>query len=104
MPLIARCAADGVAADLAGIYLIPELTGAKQEWRLGGSCGADPEVLREIERWWSEAERYGVLPLDDRLVELFFIPRPESVRDPRRWVYRPPMSRTRFWRDVTAYV
>ena len=30
------------------------------------------EKLAEmIELWWAEAERYGVLPLDDRTIELF---------------------------------
>lgn len=47
-----------------------------------------------IELWWTEAERNGVLPLDDRLIELFgarhraHSPHPEN----RRYVYRPPMS------------
>jgi arylsulfatase A-like enzyme len=55
----------------------------------------EPERLHElIELWWSEAERHGVLPLDDRMVELFGA----RFRDPsphpsaRRYVYRPPMS------------
>ncbi len=55
----------------------------------------NPDKLAElIARWWVEAERQGVLPLDDRLVELFGVrfrphsPHPES----RRYVYRPPMS------------
>jgi arylsulfatase len=54
-----------------------------------------PERLRAlIERWWEEAERHGVLPLDDRGVELFgarFRPRSPHPVD-RRYVYRPPMS------------
>jgi arylsulfatase len=50
------------------------------------------EALKEL--WWQEAERHGVLPLDDRGVELFGArfrdrsPHPEN----RRYVYRPPMS------------
>jgi arylsulfatase A-like enzyme len=47
-----------------------------------------------IEQWWAEAEVHGVLPLDDRLVELFgarFRPRSPHPAD-RRYVYRPPMS------------
>jgi arylsulfatase A-like enzyme len=51
-----------------------------------------PEQLAElIELWWHEAEANQVLPLDDRLIELFGIrfrplsPHPES----RRYVYRP---------------
>jgi arylsulfatase len=56
---------------------------------------AHPERLDElIALWWQEAERHGVLPLDDRMVELFGA----RFRDPsphpasRRYVYRPPMS------------
>jgi len=56
---------------------------------------AEPERLAEmIGLWWSEAERHGVLPLDDRGIELF-APVP-SDRSPhrldRRYLYRPPMS------------
>lgn len=54
-----------------------------------------PERLSElIGLWWAEAERHGVLPLDDRGVELFaarvadHTPHPTS----RRYRYRPPMS------------
>ncbi len=36
-----------------------------------------PDKLRElIELWWTEADRYNVLPLDDRGVELFVLRRP----------------------------
>ena len=47
-----------------------------------------------IALWWVEADRHGVLPLDDRLIELF---RPRfrdrSPHPPhRRYAYRPPMS------------
>ena len=54
-----------------------------------------PEKLQEmIGYWWEEAEAHGVLPLDDRGVQLFGArfrknsPHPED----RRYVYRPPMS------------
>ena len=54
-----------------------------------------PDRLAELMAlWWVEAERHGVLPLDDRGVELFAMrpadrsPHPSS----RRYVYRPPMS------------
>ena len=54
-----------------------------------------PKVLEElIGLWWKEAERHGVLPLDDRTIELFAArpndrsPHPTS----RRYVYRPPVS------------
>jgi arylsulfatase len=58
-------------------------------------AAAEPDRLQHlVELWWQEAERHGVLPLDDRLVELFGArfrpnsPHPEN----RRYVYRPPMS------------
>ncbi len=54
-----------------------------------------PHKLAElIALWWVEADRHGVLPLDDRGLELFGVrfrdksPHPES----KRYVYRPPMS------------
>ena len=56
---------------------------------------SDPAKLEEmVAHWWEQAEEHGVLPLDDRGVELFGAryrknsPHPES----RRYVYRPPMS------------
>jgi len=56
---------------------------------------ANPDKLAEmIAHWWDEAERHGVLPLDDRGIALFGArfrrnsPHPEN----RRYVYRPPMS------------
>lgn len=55
----------------------------------------DPDKLTElVDLWWQEAERHGVLPLDDRMVELFgarFRPNSPHPQD-RRYVYRPPMS------------
>jgi len=55
----------------------------------------EPDRLNElIALWWEEAENEGVLPLDDRGLELFGInfkknsPHPES----RKYVYRPPMA------------
>ncbi|CAB4612027.1 unannotated protein [freshwater metagenome] len=55
----------------------------------------DPAKLEEmVAHWWEQAELHGVLPLDDRGVELFGSryrknsPHPED----RRYVYRPPMS------------
>ena len=56
---------------------------------------ARPDKLAElIDLWWQEAERHGVLPLDDRMFELFGARfRPNSPHPPdRRYVYRPPMS------------
>jgi len=55
-----------------------------------------PEKLREmIDLWWSEAGRHGVLPLDDRTIELLLITRfhPGSPSARNRFVYYPPMSR-----------
>ena len=55
----------------------------------------EPEMLATVvDLWWREAERNGVLPLDDRGFELF-PPRPSDHsphRPNRRYVYRPPMS------------
>ena len=54
-----------------------------------------PERLTQlIELWWQEAERHGVLPLDDRGFELFAARFAERTPHPpsRRYVYRPPMS------------
>jgi len=54
-----------------------------------------PEKLADlIDRWWVEAEEQGVLPLDDRSIELFFTrfrdhsPHPTS----RHYEYFPPMA------------
>ena len=58
-------------------------------------AATEPERLGHlIDLWWQEAERHGVLPLDDRTVELFgarFRPNSPHPED-RRYVYRPPMS------------
>jgi arylsulfatase A-like enzyme len=47
-----------------------------------------------IERWWEEAEAHGVLPLDDRMIELFGARyRDQSPhRADRRYTYRPPVT------------
>ncbi len=56
---------------------------------------SEPKKLTELQNlWWEEAEKHGVLPLDDRGFELFrarfrdLSPHPTS----RKYVYRPPMS------------
>jgi arylsulfatase len=58
-------------------------------------AAAEPERLAElIERWWAEAEAHGVLPLDDRTIELFgarFRDRSPHPAD-RRYTYYPPMT------------
>jgi arylsulfatase A-like enzyme len=52
------------------------------------------KVTELIDLWWHEAEEHGVLPLDDRTIELFSTryrdrsPHPTS----RRYTYYPPMS------------
>ncbi len=53
-----------------------------------------PDKLRElIDRWWVEAGKHDVLPLDDRNVELFGgTPRPGTPHAQREYVYRPPIS------------
>ena len=54
----------------------------------------DVEIAQElIDLWWSEAERHGVLPLDDRMLELLR-GAPRSIGSPSRrsLSYRPPMA------------
>jgi len=56
---------------------------------------AMPEKLEEmVALWWAEAERYDVLPLDDRSGELFGVvpPSAQSPRDRPHYVYLPPVS------------
>jgi arylsulfatase len=51
-----------------------------------------PEKLREmVQRWWTEAGRYGVLPLDDREYER--VAASVAARARRRYVYYPGMAR-----------
>lgn len=54
-----------------------------------------PDKLAEmVDLWWQEAEEHGVLPLDDRTIELFgarFRDRSPHPED-RRYTYRPPVS------------
>ncbi len=51
-------------------------------------------VAELVERWWQEAEEYGVLPLDDRTIELFAPRRRDRSPHPvdGRYSYFPPMS------------
>jgi arylsulfatase len=55
---------------------------------------ARPDKLAElIERWWTEAGRYDVLPLDDRLIQTLSRPASRGLPAGRqRYVYRPPIS------------
>ncbi|MFM8848573.1 MAG: arylsulfatase [Actinomycetota bacterium] len=58
-------------------------------------AASEPERLAElIALWWEEAEREGVLPLDDRGLELFGVNFAERSIHPtsRTYVYRPPMA------------
>ncbi|MFA5774082.1 MAG: arylsulfatase [Ilumatobacteraceae bacterium] len=53
-----------------------------------------PERLSQmIDLWWAEAERNGVLPLDDRLIELFGMkPHPGSPHSRPDYTYYPPVA------------
>jgi arylsulfatase len=53
-----------------------------------------PDKLRElIDAWWVEAGEHGVLPLDDRTIELFGgSPRPGTVHARSDYVYFPPIA------------
>jgi len=53
-----------------------------------------PEKLQEmVQTWWSEAEAYGVLPLDDRTIELFGgLPRQGTPHHRGEYVYHPPIA------------
>ena len=55
---------------------------------------SNPEKLKEmVDLWWEEAEHYGVLPLDDRSIELFGAPpRPHTPHARRTYEYFPPIS------------
>jgi signal transduction histidine kinase/CheY-like chemotaxis protein len=49
LPLLARCAAEASAADLAAVYLQPEQTAhANADWYLAGHWGGDRQVLAEL--------------------------------------------------------
>jgi arylsulfatase len=53
-----------------------------------------PDKLRElIDAWWVEAGQHGVLPLDDRTIELFGgTPRPATVHARKDYTYYPPIA------------
>ncbi|NLD76335.1 MAG: arylsulfatase [Acidimicrobiales bacterium] len=73
-----------------------ELYHLAEDWSETRDLAAEnPEKLAELQDlWWKEAERHGVLPIDDRLIELFGARfRANSPHPPdKRYVYRPPMS------------
>ncbi len=48
-----------------------------------------PEKVAEMEaRWWEEAAKYNVLPLDDRTIELFTLRRPGSELQRNEFTFR----------------
>ena len=58
-------------------------------------AATEPDRLVEMtDLWWQEAERHGVLPLDDRLLELFaaHLSDHSPHRLDRTYTYRPPMT------------
>ena len=72
-------------------------------------AAAEPAKLAEMkERWWREAGLYNVLPLDDRMQELFALRRPDSELDRTELRFLPgtphierfaqPDLRNRSWR------
>jgi len=73
-----------------------ELYHLSEDWsECNDLAEVEPERLSGLkELWWEEAERHGVLPLDDRMIELFGARFRDNSPHPadRRYVYRPPMS------------
>jgi arylsulfatase A-like enzyme len=54
----------------------------------------NPEKLKEmVDLWWREAEKYQVLPLDDRTNERFYIDKPPREKDRKVYIYYPGTSR-----------
>jgi arylsulfatase A-like enzyme len=54
-----------------------------------------PDTVADlVRRWWAEAEEHGVLPLDDRTIELFFTRYRDHSPHPttRTYSYFPPMA------------
>ncbi|HVN51960.1 MAG TPA: arylsulfatase, partial [Acidimicrobiales bacterium] len=53
-------------------------------------ASAEPERLAEmVERWWDEARRNQVLPLDNRILHTILHPRPSPVQDRLTYRYHP---------------
>ncbi len=53
-----------------------------------------PEKLQElVDLWWTEAEKYQVLPLDNRPAVAMMDPPPTGIPERSRYVYRPGGSR-----------
>lgn len=52
-----------------------------------------PEILQELkERWWGEAGKFDVMPLDDRMALFEAKPKPGSIRGHQRYEYFPPID------------
>ena len=52
-----------------------------------------PERLSEmVDLWWAEADKYKVLPLDDRVAERYLVPKPKPITSRSRFVYYPGIS------------
>jgi arylsulfatase A-like enzyme len=50
----------------------------------------EPDLLAAmVERWWVEASRYQVLPLDNRPFSDFVLERPHALQPRRRYEYKP---------------
>ena len=50
----------------------------------------EPERLATlIDRWWEAARTHQVLPLDDRILERFHVPKPRPITTRTRFVYYP---------------
>lgn len=55
---------------------------------------AMPDKVAEMKTlWWSEAEKYNVLPLDDRTIELYTTRRPGSELSRNKFTFRPGTAR-----------
>jgi arylsulfatase A-like enzyme len=56
-------------------------------------AASQPDRLETmIERWWAEAERHQVLPVDNRPFSAFVLDRPVAIPPRQRYVYRPHAS------------
>jgi arylsulfatase A-like enzyme len=50
---------------------------------------AEPERLAAlVDLWWREAQAHQALPLDDRIMERFLVPKPRPITSRSRFVYR----------------
>ena len=51
-------------------------------------ASTNPEKVAQLDAlWWSEARRYNALPLDDRIMERFLVPKPRPITSRNRYVY-----------------